>query len=197
MAPSQGAGRPPAVKRGNTLRRWALFDAAGRWRDAEDFTLNLIGPNHHNAYTHTRIYTDIHTMVAETLMKKTLFSTFDIPVCWGKLRDRSRADASWWDSAPSLKSTLCEEGDAHMRLGPCGLNLAQNIRENNSALCHLKCWQLYELCMRVRAGAAEMKCNLTYLTEKAKEVKKEQRPRRGSPLCTDPQESHLCARGSP
>lgn len=89
----------------------------------------------------------------------------NLPVCWGKLRERSRADASWGDStlsAPFVKITLCKDGNVNKIW-----SVYTAKYHGKCTKLSVKCWQLYELLMHVPTSAAEIIYNgLTLLRVK-------------------------------
>lgn len=60
--------------------------------------------------------------------------TLDIPVCWGKLRNRRISDASWWDSALSAP-VLCKKGNINETAQPFLQTITENDINSASTAC--------------------------------------------------------------
>lgn len=60
--------------------------------------------------------------------------TLDIPVCWGKLRNRRISDASWWDSALSAP-VLYKKGNVNETVQSFLQNITENDINSASTAC--------------------------------------------------------------
>lgn len=107
----QGAGRPPAVNTRSAQRRWALFDIVNGW--GAFCRLFFLFLNLYNSVTTNSVKNLGQSDKCHKFHKDTVQQlTRGIPVCWGKLRIWSKAEASWRDSALTavlLQDKLCKK----------------------------------------------------------------------------------------